>query len=352
MDRVVVARVAALAAVVHHLVVAAHRPVAHRLAVALAEVVHQIRVVVHQIQVRRKEATMNKKYKIAGGTLISTLAVVALPLSSAMAWGPDRQLYTNASPADHPTFNSIQDNAAVGDERDFVRIAEITNSDTKNVYVSNLKVEPGKSYEVWIYYHNNASATYNDEAHNYSGVARDVRVASQFSQVVTPADGGEVSAKITSSNATPSAIWDEAKLTSDQNVHLHYHAASAKIYNDWKADGSVLSTNLFSPQGTFIGLNELNGVILGCDEYSGMVVYHLDATGEGEPTPPGTEEVTTPGEMPETGPAEIIIASVIVLAIIGGGIYWYKTHKAVKNTKRKVTTRKKTTRKPVAKKRK
>ncbi len=292
---------------------------------------------------------MNKKYKIVGGLTISTLAVVALPLGSVMAWGPERPLYTNAEPADHPVFNSIKDNAAVGDERDFVRIAEITSSDTKNTYVSDLKVEPGKSYEVWIYYHNNASATYNDEAHNYSGVAKDVKVASQFSQVVTPSGGGEVSAKIMSSNATPPTVWDEAKLTSDQNVYLHYHAGSAKIYNDWKANGSVLSTNLFSAQGTFIGLNELNGVILGCDEYSGMVVYHLDATGEGEPTPANTEDVTTatPSEMPETGPAEIIIASVIVAAIIGGGFYWYKTHNAVKNTKKKVTKKK-----AVAKKRK
>ena len=323
------------------------------LVVALVALTAEAVVTPAVMKVRRKEAKVNKKYKIAGGLLISTLAVVALPASSVMAWGPERKMFTNEEPATYPVFNSISNNAGVGDERDFVRIAEISTDGSKNPYVNNLKVEPGKSYEVWIFYHNNASATFNDEAHNYSGVARDVRVSSWFSSVVKPGERGEVDGRITSSNANPEKVWDEAYLTSDENVYLHYHLASAKVLNDdWPTDGAALATSLFSDKGTFIGINELNGAIPGCAEYSGMVVYTLDATGEGEPTPPDTEEVTTPSEMPETGPAEIIIASVIVLAIIGGGIYWYKTHKAVKSTKRKVTTRKKTTRKPVAKKRK
>ena len=33
--------------------------------------------------------------------------------------------------------------------------------------------------------------------------------------------------------------------------------------------------NLFSEKGTFIGLNELNGVVPGCDIYSGQVVYTI-----------------------------------------------------------------------------
>ena len=268
-----------------------------------------------------------------------------------MAWGPERKLFTNNEPATYPVFNSITDNAGVGDERDFVRIAEISTDGHKNTYVNNLKVEPGKSYEVWIFYHNNASATFNDETHDYSGVARSVRVSSWFSPVVKPGEGGEVDGKITASNTNPEKVWDEAYLTSDENVYLHYHLASAKVLNDnWPTNGAGLATSLFTDKGTFIGIDKLNGVIPGCAEYSGMVVYTLDATGEGEPAPPDTEEVvttSTPSEMPETGPAEIIIASVIVAAIIGGGFYWYKTHNAVKNTKRKVTKKK-----PVAKKRK
>ena len=42
-----------------------------------------------------------------------------------------------------------------------------------------------------------------------------------------------------------------------------------------------------------------------------------------------------PSELPETGPAEIVLAVIIVLSLLAGGIYWYRTHSAVKKaTKR------------------
>ena len=56
---------------------------------------------------------------------------------------------------------------------------------------------------------------------------------------------------------------------------LHYVTGSAKIYNGGNANGSVLSTNLFSEQGTYLGYNELNGAVPGCDEYAGQVVYTI-----------------------------------------------------------------------------
>ena len=57
---------------------------------------------------------------------------------------------------------------------------------------------------------------------------------------------------------------------------LHYVTGSAKIYNDWKTNGSVLSIKLFSSDGTFLGLDALNGVILGDQKmYSGYVVYTI-----------------------------------------------------------------------------
>lgn len=39
-------------------------------------------------------------------------------------WGPERPLYSLQETADHAVFNSMTDNPAIGDERDFVRIAE------------------------------------------------------------------------------------------------------------------------------------------------------------------------------------------------------------------------------------
>ena len=195
--------------------------------------------------------------------------------SSLPGWGPERPTYTNEEPADHAVFNSITDNPAVRDERDFVRIEEKSSG---RPYSSDITIEAGKQYEVYIYYHNNASSSYNDEEHDYAGVARDVRLAASFPGELSAGDTGIVSAAISAGNTEPEAVWDGAYITAEEDVTLSYVEGTAKIYNDWDVNGSVLSESLFSEEGTFLGLNELNGVILGCDEYSGSIVYTIQVS--------------------------------------------------------------------------
>lgn len=187
-------------------------------------------------------------------------------------WGPGRPTYTMKNHADHSVFNSITDNAAVGDERDFVRITEINSGEP---YSSEIIIEPNKRYSVYIYFHNNASSTYNDTEHDYVGIARDVRLSSGFPGSLVSGERGVVYGRITSSNTDPEAIWDSAYITAKEDVTLHYVTSSARIYNGWGANGAGLSTNLFSNNGTFIGLNDLDGFIPGCDEYSGCVIYTI-----------------------------------------------------------------------------
>lgn len=67
---------------------------------------------------------MKQKLKIS---LMGVAVALATPLVLApttLAWGPERPSYTNEHPADHAVFNSITNNAAVGNEFDFVRIEE------------------------------------------------------------------------------------------------------------------------------------------------------------------------------------------------------------------------------------
>jgi len=314
------------------------------------------------------------KRKMAKLMLGAALLGVVAPAPAVMAWGPERPTYTNNDPANKAVFNSITDNAAVGDERDFVRIAEKRADAT---YVSDLTLEADKQYEVYIYYHNDASATYNDKAHNYVGVARDVRLASGFPQQLKKGERGKVVGIITATNTEPLQVWDEAYITAKEPMTLHYVEGTAKIYNQHKTNGSVLSTNLFTDAGTFLGINALNGVVLGCDEYSGQVVYTIqtksipqpeepdepdpvvpdepdpvDPVVPDEPTPkPDVEPVVpekptpepepeVPTELPNTGPAEIILAVVIVIVIIAGVAYWSKTHRAVKHATKKARGRK------------
>ncbi len=293
-----------------------------------------------------------KNTNIKTGALAGVMAIILplLQVTGVSAWGPERPTYTNEKPADHAVFNSITNNAAVGDERDFVRIEE---KNSGREYSSEIIIEPGKQYEVYIYYHNDASETYNDKAHDYVGIAFDTRLASSFPQKLAKNERGAVTGRITSSTTDPEAVWDEAYVTAKEAVTLHYVTGSAKIYNQWPVNGSVLSTNLFSSQGTFIGLDELNGGIKGCDRYSGQVVYTIQTVADGEPVPDDTEPVpetpiepTTPNtpvvpdELPSTGPMEITLAVVVVLLLVALVWYWLKTKKAVKRTKHSVKGKK------------
>lgn len=302
------------------------------------------------------------KGKLAVLGLTAALVMPVVSAGQAMAWGPQRPTYTNDNPADHAVFNSITDNPVLGDERDFVRIVEFRENATanKNTYTNNIVLEPGKRYEVFIYYHNNASATFNDKAHNYVGVARNAKVVSNFPHELAAGETKQISGIITSSTTNPESVWDEVNVTAKQAVTLHYVAASARLHNDWQANGTLLSTHMFE-EGNLLGVNELDGLVLGCYEYSGYITYTLqveavesttdpdpdpepdpdptpDPDPDPEPTPEPKPEV--PEELPTTGPAEVVLAVVVILAIVAGGFYWYKTHNAVKKVTRRAKGKK------------
>lgn len=318
-----------------------------------------------------------KKFKHISmvGAAVATMVLAQAVAPAAMAWGPERTTYIMNAPAKKAVFNSITDNAAVGDERDFVRIVE---KGINGTYTSDLTIEAEKEYEVFIYFHNDASTTYNDPSYNYVGVAQNTRVSSSFPTSLKAGEVGKIFGRITSTSTDPAAVWDEAYVRAKQDLTLHYVSGSAKIYNRWQANGSVLSQSLFTDTGTFIGMNQLNGVVPGCDIYSGQVVYTLQthavkvdqpddpepvdpcAPGQpdadtdkckepDDPTPvdPTPEDPTPekptpemPKELPNTGPAEVALAAIVVVAIVAGIVYWQKTHKAVKRATKKAKGRK------------
>ena len=306
----------------------------------------------------------------------------------ASAWGPERTTYTNESPAPYATFNSITDNVAVGDERNFVRVGEVGSTDP---YRDEIEVVPGKEYEVYIYFHNDAASNTNKDGF---GMATNTRVSSGYPTTLQPGDRGMISGIISWSYVTPEKpndaqtgkIWDEAYLTTkSNNVVIKFKAASAVIHNAGAANGSILPTALFSEEGTPIGYNKLAGTIPGCAEYSGYITYTIVAeqTKEDCTTNPDLPECKNPdcetnpdlpeckqpdcttnpdlpecknpdcttnpdlpecqekncktnpemegcSELPNTGPVEIIMAIVIIIGIGGGGYYLYRTKKTLK----------------------
>ncbi len=290
--------------------------------------------------------------------LTGALAAVVLSLvqaTSIFAWGPERPTYTNKSPADHATFNSITDNPVFGDERDFVRIVEKKGEgETKDTYSNDLTLETGKQYEVVIYYHNNASSTVNDAAHNYAGMAYNAKVIANFPRALKKDEKGQVSAIITAEGTDPESVWDEAYVTASEAMTLHYVTASAKIHNDWDANGSTMSVHMFGQEGDYLGVNELNGVIPGCYEFSGYVTYTIQTVADGDPIPddvvdptPEEEKPTTPvlpSELPKTGPMEItliVIVAVLAIVALGYAIHARRAaHKAAKSRKNKGSKKK------------
>lgn len=191
--------------------------------------------------------------------------------------GNQRDTFTEEMPASYAVFNSITDNVEIGDERDFVKVREIGS---ENTYSSEIIVQPGKEYEIYVYYRNDASIDVNQSGY---GVATNTRLSLWFPTTIKGGEKASIGATISWSYVTPDEgnrprmgrVWDEASFISDDDVIIRYKAASAIIHNNGAANESVLSTNLFSADGTPIGYNKLGGTIPGGLEYSGYVTYTL-----------------------------------------------------------------------------
>ena len=191
------------------------------------------------------------------------------------SWGPtDRETFTWQTPSTYVTFNSITDNPTLGDERNFVRVREAGTG----TYGDSVDIEVGKTYEVYIYVHNNSSANLNSSG---EGLAQNVTLSTILPEKIENGQSGIVKATISASNATPQSVWDTAYLTnkSGKTVYMRYVYDSAVITNAGSASGSILDADsLFSENGAFLAYSSNYwGVIPGCNEYAGYVTYQVVA---------------------------------------------------------------------------
>jgi len=225
------------------------------------------------VQLRKAHTLYKNIPKRVSGVLAISIITIAAG-SVALAWGPDRPIYTTQQPADHVTFNSITDNPEYGDERNFVRVKEATADNS--TYSDDTKVEPGKDYEVYVYYHNNASKTLNDDAHGQKGIARDARLRMAFPGGLKANERTGITGYISASNASPGEVYDNSYLTSTTDVALRYIPGSAVVTNGGAISGQTLPDSLFST-GALLGYDSLNGVIPGCNEFAGYVKFKFRA---------------------------------------------------------------------------
>lgn len=205
--------------------------------------------------------------RFAGAVAVLAAAVIVPAVS--LAWGPDRPTFTGANPAPYVTFNSITDNAQVGDERNFVRIRE---SGVGN-YGDNATLQPGKVYDVSVYFHNNAASHLNASG---TGIAKDVKLKMEMPGVINAGVNAAFTGTISSSNAKPTSVWDEAygKNSTNGQVALRYVSNSAKFTSHGAINGQKLPDSLFTT-GANLGYDSQNGVVPGCNEFSGFVTFQV-----------------------------------------------------------------------------
>lgn len=206
------------------------------------------------------------KEKIMKKQLLTALAIVATAIAvptALFAWGPTRSTYTVEVPADHITFNSITNNPNIGDERNFVGIRE---TGTTNAWSDNITAVKGKQYTVRMYVHNNAAENLNLVAEN---------VTAKFNLPTTTAKSIQIEGFLSSSNATPTEVYDEATITSSEDFNLAYVSGSLKYENNfYGANGIALPESIFTSTGARIGYDNLEGgKIPGCFQYAGYITF-------------------------------------------------------------------------------
>ena len=133
-------------------------------------------------------------------SVLMVAAAIIVP-AVVFAWGPtDRPTFTVEKPATYNTFNSITNNPDYGDERNFVRIKDASDMSAGN-WKDEITVDSNKEYLVQMYVHNNA-------ADNLNKVAQNVKVMANVPN--TTGKQIQIDGFVTSSNATPNKIWDQA----------------------------------------------------------------------------------------------------------------------------------------------
>ena len=211
--------------------------------------------------------------------LFLLLAMIIVPTAIWAASGPTRPTYKFSNAPSHITFNSMTDNlnwqawAGTPDERDFVAaVPAIGTTDPvlllgNNVKSDTIAVEVGKEYYVVMLAHNDA---YN-EPFNAALTAENVKA-----KVTLPTGSGKslsIRGDISSTNATPTNVYDDVTFTSNENFTISYVPGSA-IYSTLQKRFTLPDNDLIG-SGAKLGFDSLDGKIPGCFEYHGLVFFKV-----------------------------------------------------------------------------
>jgi uncharacterized repeat protein (TIGR01451 family) len=276
-----------------------------------------------------KRSHIRQRTKILSGLFVA-VAVAAVSTLSVRAWGPPRQTFTMQNPANHVTFNSITDDTAWGDERNFMMVKDVTtNPDTPaqacptanaatlsqiitqqangDGFSDVATAKDGHCYVMEMFVHNNAAINLNLIAKNVLAQLSVPNSANTSAQIQGLLSASNCGATSNTQAGTACRFWDEAYLdgrAANFNFRTSYISGSAFYFNDVAsyqngavnqgfqahqlADGDLLNTtNGFFGPGAKLGGKagdwSMSGEIQGCFDYSGYLTFMVQ-TNSATPT--------------------------------------------------------------------
>jgi uncharacterized repeat protein (TIGR01451 family) len=158
---------------------------------------------------------------------------------------------------------------------------------------------------------------------------------------VVSAKGGIVEFKVTYEN-TGTMVQENVRVKDVMGEGLVYVKGSSFLKNNSDPDGSYINDDVVGVNGVNIGnyaggngWAELTyrariGDGVKCEGVLINTVNVITNDGAQEDTAEVVVEKCVPGELPVTGPGEVVIAVVAVGAIGVGGTYWWRSRKALK----------------------
>jgi uncharacterized repeat protein (TIGR01451 family) len=253
---------------------------------------------------------LNKKALVVG---LSVLAIAGITVGVSLAWGPNRTTFTldqinNERVLDKNgnriVLNSIKDDSVeaiakaagkktwINDETQFVNAKEygVTTSDDNNGWSGHsapIKVEPGKTYRVRAWVHNNNP---NDTAATATGVT-----AWSYVGTDTPELTKAINVYLCANNAeknygscsdkygVAAGVYDSVDFVSanGQPFYLVADGSSIEYSNNWKSNVK-LNDGLFHDNGVKLGYDkydatkqEFDGNIPGCYQYTGEIFFNV-----------------------------------------------------------------------------
>lgn len=198
----------------------------------------------------------------------------------------DPQKFKHLS-GNYPKMNS---DGRTFDERSFVKIKDLEKPVSTYQFDDQLvNIEAGKTYTIYMYYHNNGSADIN---RGLGATATNVRAVFELPETLekdkqTIAKGYIKYNKFNNQNdknPKPSYALNALQFKSKENLKLTYINNSAKNYTH-NAQTATLSDSIVTKPnqalsnnsiGALVGENR-NGVVKACQHYSGYVLFNFKA---------------------------------------------------------------------------